>query len=302
MTGHDNVNDRRLWKEELVPMPAPRTAPHVSPGTLPQIRTISLDQPLQWLHRGWKDLRENPILGIGFGFIIMATYGTAIGLAIYLQLYHLALQLTAGFALMAPVMALGFYEISRRNEQGRITRLGDVLTAWNINTDGVLGIGVIMVLLFLAWLMLSMQAAAVLVRGVDELALFTGGQHQTLPEFARALVAGLSIPTTLAYVMIGFVAVAVAFAFTAVSIPLLLDRPETDAITALVTSWKAVTTNWKPMLLWALIIAFITGVGLAFFFVGVALTTPLLGFASWHAYRDTLSEWREIQQPKIEYY
>jgi uncharacterized membrane protein len=121
-------------------------------------------------------------------------------------------------------------------------------------------------------------------------------------EFTRAVVVHLSIPMTLAYLLIGLVAVAVAFAFTAVSIPMLLDRPETDAITAVVTSWKAVIFNWKPMLVWALLIAAITGLGLAFLFVGVAITTPLLGFATWHAYRDMLSEWREIKQPEATYY
>jgi len=302
MTTHRETRDQRLWKEELVEIPAPESDYHVSPGTLPEIRRLSLSQPLHWLRAGWSDLRRNPALGLGFGFLIMATYGTAVALALSLKFYHVALQFTAGFALMAPVMALGFYEISRRNEQNRPTRLADVLMAWNTNTDGVLGVGVVMVLLFLVWFMLSMQMAALLLKGAGILALLTGGGPQNFADFAQTLVHNLSLPTTLAYLFVGLVAVAIAFAFTAVSVPLLLDRPETDAITAIVTSWKAVTVNWAPMLLWAALIAFITGIGLAFFFVGVALTTPLLGFATWHAYRDTLGRWRAVKQPQVEYY
>ncbi len=56
--------------------------------------------------------------------------------------------------------------------------------------------------------------------------------------------------------------------------------------TAIATSWTAVQINWKPMVLWAALIAFFTGVGLATFFVGLAVSLPLIGHASWHAYRD----------------
>jgi uncharacterized membrane protein len=56
------------------------------------------------------------------------------------------------------------------------------------------------------------------------------------------------------------------------------------------------------MLLWAVLIAVITGIGLSLFYIGLAVTMPLLGFATWHAYRDTLGEWRQVEEKQAPYY
>jgi uncharacterized membrane protein len=296
-----NVDERRHWKEELVPMPRPQAGFHVSPGYRPDINHLTMGQPWHWLKRGWADLRRTPGLGIGYGLLVTLIYGAVVALALSADFYHLVVQLTAGFVLLAPLSALGFYEVSRRREAGESVAFGDMFRALRRNPKGALGMGVVMVLLFLTWFMVSMQTAAVLAEGKAELVLFTGGA-ETWGEFTSVLVTNLSVPMLLAYFGIGFVAVLVAFAFTAVSIPLLMDHPETDAITALVASWQAVTRNWRPMLLWAAIIAVVTGLGLALFYVGLAVTLPLLGFATWHAYRETLGEWREVEVPHAEYY
>lgn len=298
---HQNVDERRHWKEELVPMDRQQADYHVSPGYHPEIRHLTIGQPWSWLKQGWADLRRNPGLGIGYGLLITLVYGAFVALALAADLYHVTVQLTAGFVLLAPVLALGFYEISRRCEQGEAVAFRDVIGSWRRNSKGALGMGVVMVLLFLTWFMLSMQTAAFLAESKEELVLLTGGAD-TWGEFTNVLVTNLSGPMLLAYFGIGFVAVLVAFAFTAVAIPLLMDHPETDAITALVASWNAVVHNWKPMLLWAAIIAVITGIGLAVFYIGLAVTMPLLGFATWHAYRETLGEWREVEVPHVEYY
>jgi uncharacterized membrane protein len=86
----------------------------------------------------------------------------------------------------------------------------------------------------------------------------------------------------------GLLAFAV-FAITAVSIPYLIDRPKADAITGIITSVRAVKHNIRPMLLWASIIAVYTFVGLATAFVGLVFTVPLIGYASWYAYRDLVA-------------
>jgi uncharacterized membrane protein len=104
------------------------------------------------------------------------------------------------------------------------------------------------------------------------------------------------------FVLTGLVAALVVFAITAVSIPMLLDRPEVDGITALVTSWYAVLHNWKTMLGWAALIVAVTAVGFLVFYIGLAVAVPLLGHATWHAYRDILGDWQEIEQPKVGYY
>jgi uncharacterized membrane protein len=49
-----------------------------------------------------------------------------------------------------------------------------------------------------------------------------------------------------------------------------------------------VLRNPKPMLLWAWLVALLTVCGLATFFVGLVVTFPLVGHATWHAYRETV--------------
>lgn len=293
-------DDRRLWKDELVNIERDRSDYHVSPGYRPEIQQLSMDQPLIWLRKGWQDLRRNPFIAIGYGLMIAVIYGAIFAFALSTQLYQVGVQLTAGFILLAPMMALGFYAISQKNEQGEKVTFMDTFRIWRRNHKGLLGMGLLLVLLFLSWFMTSMWTAAFLAESKEELALFLGSE--TFPEFFDTLVTSLTIPMVLGYVLVGFVAVLVAFAFTAVSIPMMMDRPETDSITALVISWEAVTHNWKPMLWWAVLIAFFTGLGLAFFYIGLAITMPLLGFATWHAYRDTLGEWRKVEEPEPPYY
>ncbi len=232
--------------------------------------------------------------------MIAVVYGAIVAFALSTQLYQVGVQLTAGFILLAPMMALGFYAISQKNEQGEKVTFLDTFRIWRRNHKGLLGMGLLLVLLFLSWFMTSMWTAAFLAESKEELALFLGSE--TFPEFFGTLVTSLTLPMVLGYVLVGFVAVLIAFAFTAVSIPMMMDRPETDAITALVISWEAVMHNWKPMLWWAVLIAFFTGLGLAFFYIGLAITMPLLGFATWHAYRDTLGEWRQVEEPQPPYY
>lgn len=293
-------DDRRLWRDELVNIERDVSDYHVSPGYHPEIRFLTMEQPLIWLRKGWQDLARNPVVAIAYGALIAVLYAAIVLFALSTQFYHVGVQLTAGFILLAPMMALGFYGISRQVERGKAVSIMDALRAWRQNDSGLLGMGLLMVLLFLTWFMVSMWATAFLSGGQEGLAqLFSA---ETLSGFFGALFASLTLPMVLGYFLIGLAAVLVAFALSAVSIPMLMDKPDSDAITALTVSWEAVVHNWKPMLLWAVLIALFTGIGLAFFYVGLAITMPLLGFATWHAYRDTLGEWRKVEEPAPPYY
>jgi len=70
-----------------------------------------------------------------------------------------------------------------------------------------------------------------------------------------------------------------------VSIPMLL-RGDSDFFLATVTSVRAVRRNPGPMALWALIIAGLTAISVGTAFVGMIITCPGPGLASWHGYRD----------------
>ncbi|MBK5938273.1 DUF2189 domain-containing protein [Halochromatium roseum] len=78
-----------------------------------------------------------------------------------------------------------------------------------------------------------------------------------------------------------------AFRITAVSLPMLIDQ-RVDAINAAFASWRAVGDNWPAMSLWAILIVLLVTIGILTYFVGLIIVTPILGYASWHAYRETL--------------
>jgi uncharacterized membrane protein len=67
-------------------------------------------------------------------------------------------------------------------------------------------------------------------------------------------------------------------------VPLLLVH-RIDAMSAAATSLAAVRQNPKPMLLWAGLIGGFMALGCATLFVGLVLLFPLVGHATWHAFR-----------------
>jgi uncharacterized membrane protein len=85
--------------------------------------------------------------------------------------------------------------------------------------------------------------------------------------------------------MVGGALAFLVFAISAVSVPLLMTRP-LDAVTAMAASLAAVIANPKPMALWAALIAGFMALGIATLFVGLVIAFPLIGHATWHAFRD----------------
>jgi uncharacterized membrane protein len=83
-------------------------------------------------------------------------------------------------------------------------------------------------------------------------------------------------------------AVGAIFALSAVSAPMLVDRGDIDALSAMQTSVAACLYNWRPMLLWAMLIALVIVAGFCTLYVGLAIGFPLIGHATWHAYRNLL--------------
>ncbi len=78
---------------------------------------------------------------------------------------------------------------------------------------------------------------------------------------------------------------AVAYSISVIAVPMIFDR-KIDAVTAMLASARAVRMNLPAMALWAVLIAALSAAGLAFYFAGLALTFPLIGHASWHAYKE----------------
>lgn len=253
--------------------------------TTPKVRVVSINQPWEWLGAGWKDLWQVPAASIPYGLIFMVM-GYLLVYLVDAQ-FQYALALTTGFLLAGPFLAMGLYDLSRRLEAGEPATMGRVLMAWRRNPLPILMFGGLIGLLMIVWVRLSAVLFGVIV----------GGRNLTLDSsVAQLFFSGSGLIFLLVFVLVGAIIAAAVFAISVVSIPMMLDR-KTDFITALLTSLTAVRANPGPMVLWAALIVIFSGIGLLTFYLGLALVLPLIGHATWHAYRDLVENSDLDQQP-----
>jgi uncharacterized membrane protein len=242
-----------------------------------RIRKIEIDRPWSWLAKGWQDLRATPAVGIGYGVLAAITSCLLTFGLIAMDMIYLLLPLAAGFLLVGPLLTVGLYETSRRNEQGLPTSLFDALLAFRRNALQIALMGVALMIFFFAWIRIA-TLLFFLYWGLEPPSVESLIVDTFLsPKGWPFLVIGTAIGGVLAFL---------AFSISVVSIPLLLDREDANVIEAIATSVRAVQANFGPLLLWAVLIAVFTVFGLVTAYLGLIVTLPLIGHASWHAYRD----------------
>lgn len=264
-------------------MAHPAPLHHLSPAALPAIHKVGADNPWQWLAAGWSDFTRAPVISLAYGFFITLSMLLVFYLLQRGELYPQALALMAGFVFIGPLLAVGLYEGSRRLEQHLPVTLSTTWHGWRRNSRSLLGIGVVLVLLFLSWFMLSLIVAVSLYGLAGEF----GSGGGAVADW-QSFVLSLRWPITLSFSVIGLLAVTVAFVVSVVSVPMLTDREEMDVLTAIAASAHTVRRNPAAMMLWACLLALFTGVAVAPLFLGLIIAFPLLAYASWHAYRDLI--------------
>lgn len=244
-----------------------------------QIARIDLEAPWRWLAAGWRDLLRMPGISLAYGAVFAAV---ALGLALGLwRLGWLALMLplAGGFMLIGPVLAAGLYEGSRRLEEGRQVSARDVMLA-GFGARGQLWLlGLTLMLTYMFWL----QIAILLF-----MLFFGETPFPPLADFVPFLLfTWQGVTLLVAGTAIGAGLAALVFAICAVSAPMLLARP-VGISTAIRASVQAVLLNPRPMALWAALIAGFVAAGLVTLGLGLIVIFPLIGHATWHAYRETV--------------
>ena len=243
-----------------------------------RVRPVRSDNVWRWLSAGWHDLWRRPAISLGYGLFVALLSYAVLACLYFIDAIYLFLPLAAGFMFGGPIIAVGLYEMSRRYGESGQFGLMEVLGAVRQAPLQLAYMGLILLLFALAWIRIATLLFA----------LFFGSATPPLADLFGSLFLSVQGAAFLAVgTAIGAVLAFAAYAISAVSIPLIVDR-EVDVMTATISSLAAVRDNFFPMMLWAWLIAIFSAVGIATLFLGLILFFPLLGHATWHCYRDVL--------------
>ncbi len=241
------------------------------------VNKVSMMAPFKWLALGVADMKKAKIPSLAYGFVFGIIGLFLIFVAVKNPIWSAAL--TTAFLLTGPFIAIGLYDLSRQIEEGKKPCLLDSI---NIIRQNLLGLGIFVVVLgflLMIWLRIAALIAGVFFNKVD---LITKG-------WSVLFEGGHSMEFLLFFTFFGFFIAQLAFSISVVSIPMLLHR-KVDVITAITTSLRVVIKNPVAMFVWAIIIVVMIGLGMLLAFVGLTITLPIIGHASWHAYRELVSK------------
>ncbi|MCP1335381.1 DUF2189 domain-containing protein [Futiania mangrovi] len=248
-------------------------------GRMATVATLPNEAPWAWLAAGWRDLWTHPGLSIGYGLVFTAASFVILYGLVWSGIAALFLALAGGLLLLGPMLAVGLYEKSRRLAGGEHVSAGSIALVKTRSPVSLAFFGVVLLLAYFFWMRVAYLLFAL---------FFSGTGFPPMSEFVPTLLftthgLGLLVVGT----GVGAFFAAVVFAISVVSVPMMVSR-EVDTLTAVVTSIQAVVRNPAPMLLWAVLIAGIMALGVVTFFVGLAVAFPLIGHATWHAYKATV--------------
>lgn len=241
-----------------------------------EIRSVPVRQSIEWLKQGWKDVKYIGWPGFANGALI-AILG---GVLLMLGSTHLYLTTAAitGYLLVGPVMTTGLCELARRREAKEPLGFDESLQALTRNPQGLMRFGAVLALIAIAWIALStILLESVLSTSMPTLSVMLWGGS-----------AGLTVSQFFGYVGCGAVLAVVVFAVSVVAVPLLIDR-HASAGQAIAASVRATLKNLPAMVVWAALIVGVTVLGFLTLLIGMVIVAPLLGYATWHAYRDLIA-------------
>jgi uncharacterized membrane protein len=239
-----------------------------------EVRHVPARQSLVWLRQGWEDLRYFGWKSLAQGALI-AILG-AVLLMLFSTHAYLVTAAVTGYLLVGPIMTTELCELSRRRGSQEAPSDDDPSQPLTRNATSLLQFGAILAAIALVWLVASAT-------------MLTAIEHTPAPGLAVVLWGSLTEALTglqlLSYTASGAVLAAIVFTLSVVAVPLIVDR-HASAMDAIWTSIRVTFANIPAMLVWAGLIVCMTAVGFVTLLIGMIVVAPLLGHATWHAYRD----------------
>ncbi len=240
-------------------------AQYVQPMVAP-CRKVSVGAPLRWLKKGWSDLIQVPRISLTYG-LVMTLISVLITYVAY-QAYSivLAIAMTAGFFFLGPIIAIGLYSLSRQISNQVEPQFLRCLREGKKNMGNEMVLSFMFLIVFLVW-----------ARAASMLHIF----------FPTTMQAGDWVTFLGVGTLVGAIFAAIIFCVGAFSIPMLMDR-KVDTVTAVITSINAVLKNKLAMFFWGMLIVTLVLIGIVTFYLGFVVLLPLVGHATWHAYKETI--------------
>ena len=228
-------------------------------------RKLSIGDPFRWLKMGWQDFKRTPWHSLAYG-LVFVLFGW---LLLYLGWAHatnaLIVSLLFGFVIMGPVLCFGLYDTSHQLEKNRKPSFRHQRKkAFHEMRYKRL---------------FAMMMSNLIVCLIIMLSVMVGIESSVFEQNTGFYA--------LAFLLIAMIFAGLAFCASAFALPMILHQ-DADGATAILTSINAVLRNKRVLALWALLIFVLTAVGFATALIGLAFTTPVLGYAAWHAYRETI--------------
>lgn len=237
------------------------------------VRSVPLSRPFIWLSEGWDDLLHHRNASLAYGLLV-SVLGALI-LAYGRHPFYIAAVCT-GFLLVGPILTAGLCELSRCRDEGELADFQSSLLPLKRNRDSLLGVAETLALLALIWFAISGSLYIGLVGSVAP-----GVSTMMWGNF----MGQISDSQLAVYIAIGVGLAAAVFALSVVTIPMIVAR-HVDASTAMRMSLRVLWRDFPAMLVWASLITGLVLIGFATGLLGMIIIFPLLGHATWRAYKE----------------
>jgi uncharacterized membrane protein len=229
-----------------------------------------------WLAAGWRDFLSSPGPSLAYGLAV-----ALVSLAIVWGLFAMGLDYVlfpalAGFMVVGPLLAIGLYQKSRDLEAGKPVSLARMVFVKPQSGAQVWFAGAILCLLMLLW----MRAAVIIYALFFGLRPFPGLDHVAQMLFTTPIGWAMLLVGT----VVGGLFAAFSFAVSVFGVPMMLSE-RVDAFTAMGTSISMVFRNLPVMIAWGAIVLVLFLISVATGLVGMIVAFPLVGHATWHAYK-----------------
>ena len=232
-------------------------------------KKLSVFAPFGWLRLGIRDLLQAPQHSMAYGLTVAVLMGGVSLVAWFKGGQWIMYAMLGGFVFIAPLTCIGLYAISAQLERGQEPQMmRSARAAWKRHFGNEMIFALALLVIFLVW-----ARAAVMVS-----VFFPTDGDPTFRDWFMYLGFGS---------MIGAVFAAVTFSASAFSLPMIMHR-DVDSITAIVTSVNAVLRNKRAMLVWLTLVVGLLLLGVVTAFVGLIVIIPVIGYAAWHGYLETI--------------